>query len=81
MNLMQASPVMFEWRSVYVEKKRPDYISEFVGLLVYSLCKFSKNCAEESGFLWLRIRLLGNSILWTRNRIQKRGNERNKSSW
>ncbi|KAG7576387.1 RNA-binding domain superfamily, partial [Arabidopsis thaliana x Arabidopsis arenosa] len=24
---IEASPVMFDWRSVYVEKKRPDYIS------------------------------------------------------
>lgn len=39
MNLMQASPVTIDLRSVYVEKKRPDYIREFVGVLVNnSLC-------------------------------------------
>lgn len=41
MNLMQASPLMFDWRRVYVEKKRPDYISEFVGVLV-SLCNYQR---------------------------------------
>ena len=48
MNLMQASPVMFEWRSVSLEKKRPDYISEFVGLLVYIVSVNSQRTVLKS---------------------------------
>ncbi|XP_019092950.1 PREDICTED: uncharacterized protein LOC104703731 [Camelina sativa] len=44
---IEASPIMFAGNRVYVERKRPDYMSEFVGVL-FSLCLLSKNCAEGS---------------------------------
>lgn len=56
MNLIQASPILlFGRRRLYVEKKRPAYTSEFVGIYMFNdqrivLLRLRFCLVEESGY-------------------------------